>query len=244
MYLYEIPKDKEKLVFPDPNTSNSEGLLAFGGDLSVERLIFAYQNGIFPWYDEDAPILWWSPDPRFIIETKEFHLPKSVRKLIRKKIDHYSFLVDDNFEEVITICQKINRKEQDGTWITGDMKKAYINLYQAGIAHSVAVYEDKKLIGGLYGVGFGKMFAGESMFSLVSGGSKIALVILAQMLLLEEVAFIDCQQNTKLLSLFGGKEIARSLFLEKLKENTKENSLLDLASYNSVELFALLNDFL
>lgn len=162
MAVYRLPQE---LIFPDPELSEEDGLLAVGGDLSIERLILSYSNGIFPWYNEGEPILWWCPKPRFILKPDEVKVSKSMRKIIKKNIFEVKFNTD--FEGVINNC-KITREDEEGTWITEDMKSAYIDLFKAGYAMSVETYLNEELVGGLYGVKIGKCFFGESMFSKVN----------------------------------------------------------------------------
>jgi leucyl/phenylalanyl-tRNA--protein transferase len=164
----------ERLLFPDPELAEPDGLLAVGGDLSTERLLLAYQNGIFPWYGDDTPILWYSPHERFVLFPAELKVSKSMRQLLRP--GKFAVTVDTCFEKVITACSSVERNEQDGTWITGEMKAAYIKLHGEGFAHSVEVWQQNNLVGGLYGIKMGAVFCGESMFSLASNASKIALI--------------------------------------------------------------------
>src|SRR5471030_2236943 len=156
----------ERLVFPNPELADEDGLLAVGGDLSTERLLLAYQNGVFPWYSDDTPILWYSPHERFVIYANELKVSTSMKRFLRK--EPFTITINKNFTEVIEACSTIERKDQDGTWITDDMKAAYIKLHQEGYAHSIEVWEDDELVGGMYGVPIGNIFCGESMFSRVS----------------------------------------------------------------------------
>ena len=213
MPVYRLP---EELIFPDPELSEEDGLLAIGGDLSIERLLLAYSNGIFPWYNEGEPILWWCPKPRFILKPDEVKISKSMRKIIKKNIFEIKFNTD--FEGVINNC-KITREDKEGTWITEDMKNAYINLFKAGYAMSVETYLNKELVGGLYGVKIGKCFFGESMFSKVSNSSKIALITLAEKLKEKEFVFIDCQVHTDHLESMGAKFVEWTEFKEMLNDN-------------------------
>ena len=208
-----IPQlNKYSLEFPHPNSASQEGIVAWGGDLTPSRLHRAYYNGIFPWFNEEDPILWWSPDPRFIMELDDFKISKSLKKSIKK----FEYKFDTNFEQVVKNCATAPRKEQDGTWITTDMIEAYTTLYGMGIAHSVESYLDGKLVGGLYGVAIGGVFCGESMFSYVSDASKAAYATLVRHLKEWGYDFIDAQVATPHLERLGAKEIARELFLEKL----------------------------
>ena len=214
--MMNIPTDTNELIFPDPRNADEDGLVAMGGDLSVERLCFAYRNGIFPWYSDGYPILWWSLDPRFILNFEDFHIPKSLKKSIRKNLFEIKF--DHDFESVIRNCAEVNRSGQDSTWITEEMILAYIELHKAGFAHSVESYYEGELVGGLYGVSIGKMFAGESMFAKKSDASKVAFVKLVERLKELNFDFIDCQQPTENLARFGAREVARDYFLNILKE--------------------------
>lgn len=203
--------DANNLAFPD--TSNAledpNGLLAVGGDLSVERLLEAYRRGIFPWYSSAEPILWWCPDPRLVLYPGEVHLSHSLRKLSRKK--PFSIAVDTAFEKVLRGCAA-PRKGEPGTWITPAMHQAYVQLHRLGIAHSVEAWHKGELVGGLYGVSLGRIFFGESMFSIMSGASKIAFAALCLQLQEWQFAAIDCQVRTEHLISLGAKEINRKHF--------------------------------
>jgi leucyl/phenylalanyl-tRNA--protein transferase len=193
------------------------GLLAAGGDLSAERLIDAYQHGIFPWYSDDQPLLWWSPDPRMVLYPSELKISRSLGKRLRKsgKRD-YDVRVDSAFEAVMRACAA-PRETQSGTWITRDMVKAYTELHRRGLAHSVETWIDGELAGGLYGVALGRMFYGESMFTRVTDASKIALAHLARQLQRWQFGLIDCQMQTAHLASLGAREIARAVFVRELK---------------------------
>lgn len=215
--------DIHKAIFPDVELALTEpdGLLAVGGDLSVERLIAAYGQGIFPWYSEGQPILWWSPDPRMVLEPKDIKVSRSLSKKIRKK--EFKITFDQNFREVITACSESRLekgKMQDETWILDEMIKAYIQLHEQGYAHSVECWLNEKLVGGLYGISIGKVFFGESMFSRVSDASKIAFVSLAKQLEKWDFNLIDCQVYTSHLESLGASMISRQQFISLLKENT------------------------
>lgn len=201
MPIFQLTKE---IVFPKPELSEEDGLLAIGGDLSLERLILAYSNGIFPWYNEGEPILWWCPKPRFVIIPEEVKISKSMNKIIKK--EEFKVTFNNDFKGVISSCKSI-RENNEGTWITDDMTNAYINLFNHGYAMSVETYLNEELVGGLYGVILGKCFFGESMFSKVSNASKIALIKLAEKLRDEGFIFIDCQMHTKHLESMGGKYI-------------------------------------
>jgi leucyl/phenylalanyl-tRNA--protein transferase len=203
-----------ELVFPKPEFSEDDGLLAVGGDLSLPRLILAYRNGIFPWYDDSQPILWWCPKPRFILIPEEVKIAKSMKKIIRK--GEFKVTFNNDFEGVIGNCKFTRETNGEETWITDEMKKAYINLFECGYAMSVETYLSGELVGGLYGVTIGKCFFGESMFSKVSNSSKIALIKLAQKLNEEKFLFIDCQMYTNHLESMGGKFVEWDTFKEML----------------------------
>lgn len=207
MPVFRLTKE---IIFPDAEFSEEDGLLAIGGDLSLERLIVAYCNGIFPWYNEGEPILWWCPKPRFIIIPEEVKISKSMKKIIKKR--EFKVTFNNDFEGVISNCKSIREINNEGTWISDDMKNAYINLFNNGYAMSVETYMGEELVGGLYGVKIGKCFFGESMFSKVSNASKIALIKLAEKLNNEDFIFIDCQMQTKHLESMGGKFVEWSIF--------------------------------
>lgn len=202
------------LNFPPVETASTEGILAFGGDLRPERLALAYRSGIFPWYNEGEPIIWYSPDPRMVLFPEEIKISKSMQRLLRKQI--YSISWNKAFTEVIEQCQKIYRKDQRGTWITQEMKQAYIALHDLGMAKSVEVWRGDVLVGGLYGIDLGHVFCGESMFSAESNTSKIAFIHLVEQLGKQGYRCIDCQvYNTHLASL-GAREIPRQQFMKLL----------------------------
>lgn len=205
----------QELYFPPVEKANSEGLLAVGGDLSPERLLLAYSSGIFPWFNEDSLILWWSPDPRMVLYPEEIRISKSMRKVI--KSDNFSVTVNTSFESVVENCASIVREGQNGTWITREMKSAYLKLHERGIAKSYEVWEECSLVGGLYGVDLGHIFCGESMFSKVSNASKVAFIRLAQDLQQKGYKLIDCQLYTDHLASLGAREISRESFMEQLK---------------------------
>jgi len=211
-----IPKLSYHLSFPDPSDASSDGIVAFGGDLSPSRLMMAYRMGIFPWYSINDPILWWSPDPRLILELDEFKLSRS----LRKKLASFEIRFDTAFSEVIRECSIAPRKGQKGSWIVPDMIEAYETLHALGYAHSVEAYQDGILVGGLYGVSVGGVFCGESMFAKVSDASKAAFAVLIKHLRQCGYSFIDCQVPTDHLKSLGAKEISRKEFLERLKYDT------------------------
>jgi leucyl/phenylalanyl-tRNA--protein transferase len=213
MPVYRLTK---KLVFPPPEGAEDDGLLAIGGDLSVERLVLAYSMGIFPWYSDTYPILWWSPDPRLILIPAELKVSRSLRQTIRKGL--YRVTTNTAFEEVIRNCATISRKGEQGTWITEEMMAAYIRLHQAGYAHSVEAWDGDELAGGFYGVMMGKAFFGESMFAKKSDASKVAFATYAAALAEKGFELIDCQVTTDHMKRFGAKEIPRALFMQYLKD--------------------------
>ncbi len=208
----------EELLFPDPHQASVEGLLAVGGNLSVQRLLLAYNSGIFPWYDEKQPLLWWSPDPRMVLFPRKFKVSKSLRKTLRQ--GKFQITFNQNFAEVIEYCASVKRKGESGTWITSHMQKAYLELHKAGHAISIEVWENDKLVGGLYGINLPerRVFCGESMFSLVSDASKVAFYYLSQYALAKEYKFIDCQLYNPHLESLGAEEIKRKTFLRLLRD--------------------------
>lgn len=201
--------------FPPLEAASPEGLLAVGGDLSPDRLLSAYRRGIFPWFSQGQPILWWSPDPRAVLHPAAVNVSRSLRRSLRKS--GFSVTTDQVFCEVITRCSQ-NRKNQDGTWITPEMQDAYIALHHLGFAHSVETWQAGELVGGLYGVSIGKAFFGESMFSRVSDASKTALVGLAKVLMQSGYHFIDCQIRSAHLDSLGAQSISRADFAQALKD--------------------------
>jgi leucyl/phenylalanyl-tRNA--protein transferase len=219
MPVYRLP---EAIVFPPAECAVRSGLLAVGGDLSPERLLAAYREGIFPWYAEGEPILWWSPDPRFVLFPGELRVSRSMRQFLKKGLLRITF--DHAFRGVIAACQK-PRPGQDGTWITEEMRKAYIALHDLGYAHSVEVWREEKLAGGLYGVSLGRCFFGESMFSATANASKAALIALVSRL--RELAFdlIDCQVESPHLAILGARTIPRRMFCTLLKESLRHETL-------------------
>jgi leucyl/phenylalanyl-tRNA--protein transferase len=206
----------DRLSFPPPRLAIQEGLLAVGGDLSVERLLLAYRSGIFPWYSKDEPILWWSPDPRLVLYPSELRISKSLQKVIKRRV--FQITVNKAFDAVIQGCADIKRSYGEGTWITDEMKSAYCQLHRYGYAHSVEAWQDDELAGGLYGVALGHAFFGESMFSRVSNASKVAFVTFVEKLKELKFDLIDCQVKTDHLIRFGAREIPRKKFLEQLEK--------------------------
>lgn len=211
--MYEL---NDKLWFPDPRYASSDGLLAIGGDLSVDRLLLAYNSGIFPWFEANQPILWWSPDPRMVLFPNEFKVSKSLKQtLVSGK---FKITFNQNFEEVIFNCANVPRKNQSGTWITKEMQFAYIALHEAGHAFSIEVWLENSLVGGLYGVDMShkKVFCGESMFSLESNASKVAFYHLTEFVKSKNYKFIDCQIYNRHLESLGAREVVRNDFLDYL----------------------------
>ena len=198
--------------------ADDDGLLAVGGDLSTQRLLLAYHSGIFPWYNKDEPICWWSPDPRFVLYPDEIKVSSSMKTVLQNGT--FRFTINRAFTQVIQNCKTISRTGQDGTWISPDMQKAYTNLHELGYAHSAETWLDGKLIGGLYGLRLGKIFFGESMFSLKPNASKFAFINYVKQLQKENVALIDCQLHTSHLESLGAKMIPREIFAEMLTANT------------------------
>ncbi len=207
-------KLSRRIEFPPPNLAEPDGLLAIGGDLSVERLKLAYSLGIFPWFNLGDPILWWSPDPRLVLFPEEFRVSARLERTIRSRKFRVTF--DTAFDRVIAACKRAPRPGQDGTWITEDMQAAYIRLHKAGFAHSVEAWRGEQLVGGLYGVSLGAAFFGESMFARTPDASKVALAALVERLRAWEFHFIDCQVHTRHLASLGARDIPRAEFLQRL----------------------------
>lgn len=206
----------DEVIFPPPERAGPDGLLAVGGDLSSERLLLAYKLGIFPWYSEGQPILWWSPDPRLVLEPDEFHISRRLGRILKQGTFKVTF--DRAFASVIRACASVPREGQDGTWITPEMQRAYIRLHEEGFAHSVESWLDGELAGGIYGVSLGKCFFGESMFSCESNASKVALAALVERLKAWGFPMLDAQVTTHHLLSLGAKEIPRPVFLKRLRE--------------------------
>jgi leucyl/phenylalanyl-tRNA--protein transferase len=200
------------LLFPDPELAEPDGLLAVGGDLSTQRLLLAYQSGIFPWYSDDTPILWHSPHERFVIYADELRVSASMKRFLRK--EPFTITVNTCFADVISACAAIERKDQDGTWITEDMKNAYLKLHEEGHAHSIEVWQQDELVGGMYGIPIGNVFCGESMFSRVSNASKAALIYVCGL-----YKMLDCQMPTEHLAFMGGRMISRKEYMDALRNS-------------------------
>lgn len=215
--------DSEEIAFPDPALYDFEGgLLAMGGDLSPERIWFAYQNGIFPWFNPEDDILWWCPDPRFVLFPEDLKISKSMKKILRE--EKFTFTENKCFEEVMKNCQAAERKGQDGTWITDEMIKAYSTLHRFGKAKSLEVWENDELVGGLYGVDLGHIFCGESMFAKVSNASKAGFIYFVEKYK-SQYQLIDCQVYTEHLASLGAKEIPKSEFLKILKQSFSDENV-------------------
>ncbi len=210
----------DEIAFPPPELAEDDGLLAVGGDLSEERILKAYSLGIFPWYSEGSPLLWWSPDPRLVLFPSELNVSRSLRQLIKRGI--FTVTVNRAFEQVIQCCAESSRRGQSGTWITEDMIQAYTRLYRAGYAHSVEAWHDGELAGGLYGLILGRVFFGESMFAKMSNASKVAFVTFVEDLRQRHFRLIDCQVRTEHLVSLGAREISRSDFQQILKQALAE----------------------
>ena len=210
--MYLLSKE---IAFPPVYLADKDGLLAIGGDLSVERLKLAYKSGIFPWFNKGEPIIWYSPDPRMVLFPKNLKISKSMKQIIRK--NEFKITFNQNFTEVISNCKNMYRGNQGGTWITNEMQQAYIKLHEKGISKSVEVWQNDELVGGLYGLDLGHIFCGESMFSKVSNTSKLAFIYLVQKLEKQNYKLIDCQVYNNHLASMGASEISRVAFLKFLK---------------------------
>ena len=210
----------DRLVFPPVEEAEEWGGLAVGGDLSPERLLLAYQSGIFPWYDESQPIVWYAPDPRFVLFPSHLHVSRRMRPILNQR--RFSVTYDTHFQEVIHQCQQIQRPGQSGTWITEEMREAYYQLHLLGHAHSVEVWQEDKLVGGLYGLVLGSIFFGESMFSQVDNASKVGFITFVR--LLEECgcSLVDCQVRTPHLERWGAKDIPRRAYMELLAHGLQQ----------------------
>ena len=208
-----------ELWFPPVEYASADGLLAAGGDLTPARLLLAYKNGIFPWFNDDSLILWWSPDPRMVLYPEKIRISKSMRRLINS--GRFRLTRNASFEMVILHCARAKRPKQEGTWITDQMIAAYLELHNSGQAVSYEVWEEDKLVGGLYGLDLGRVFCGESMFSLVSNASKFALINMAQELAERDYAIIDCQMYTPHLASLGAETTPRAEFIRILEANVQ-----------------------
>ncbi|ANQ48415.1 leucyl/phenylalanyl-tRNA--protein transferase [Flammeovirga sp. MY04] len=215
MPIFQLEDDN--ILFPPARLTDESGILAVGGDLSSERIIEAYASGVFPWFNPEDPLLWWSPDPRCVLFPENIKVSKSMRQLLRRET--YTVTFDQDFAGVIDACQKIYRPDQGGTWITDEMKEAYINLHNIGFMHSVEVWDDGELVGGLYGGSMNKAFFGESMFSFKSNASKFGFIMLCKNLEEQNFEIIDCQMHTDHLESMGAEEIPRESFLMYIDRN-------------------------
>jgi leucyl/phenylalanyl-tRNA---protein transferase len=204
------------LYFPPLHQADEDGLLAIGGDLSIERLLLAYRSGIFPWYNEDEPIMWWSPNPRFVLFPNELKISKSMKTVLSKQA--FTFTTNKDFKTVIQHCKTVTRQGQDGTWISDEIIAAYCTLHQQGYALSAEAWQNNNLVGGLYGIKMGNVFFGESMFSLKANASKFAFIKLVQQLQQQGVALIDCQIYTEHLESLGAKMMNRDAFITLLQK--------------------------
>lgn len=206
-------------IFPPPELASTEGLLAVGGDLSTDRLVLAYSQGIFPWYGPEDPILWWSPDPRLILVPEEFHVSRRLGRIIRQNVFQVTF--NTSFPEVLRACAEIPRRGQQGTWIVEEMIEAYCRLHEEGYVYSVECWQEERLVGGLYGVCLGRVFFGESMFSFVPNSSKVALAHLVRWLKKQDFDMIDCQMRTNHLVRLGAREISGVEFRKRLARSVQ-----------------------
>ncbi len=205
----------DPMWFPPVDDTDEDGILAVGGDLSIQRLVQAYRRGIFPWYSEGLPILWHCPDPRFVLDPQQLHVPKSLRKVMNRGTFEVRF--DTAFEAVIDGCAKTRRPGQRGTWITRDMRKAYARLFEQGLVHTSEAWSHGRLVGGLYGVSLGSAFFGESMFAHADDASKVAFATLVEWMRAQGVTVIDCQQETAHLARFGAEPWPRARFIAALE---------------------------
>lgn len=211
--------DKKEISFPDPEIYDGhEGIIAFGGDLSVQRIWFAYQLGIFPWYNPGEEILWWCPDPRFVLFPDELKVSKSMRKILNNNV--FTFSENQNFCEVIRNCQRINRKGQEGTWLSDELMESFIKLNEYGFARSIEVWQNNELVGGLYGLQIGSVFCGESMFAKVSNASKAGFIHFVETHK-DKLELIDCQSHTDHLESLGARMISKKDFLKILYKNNE-----------------------
>lgn len=212
--MYFLTKE---LFFPPVEEANYEGVLAVGGDLSVERLLLAYNSGIFPWFDAADPFLWWAPPERMVVNPIDYKVSKSMRNILNR--NSFDVTINQDFAAVISNCQKIERKGQEGTWISSEIIKSYTQLHQLGKVISFEVWQNKQLVGGLYGVDLGHIFCGESMFSKVPNASKVAFIKLIEYLKVNNYKLLDCQVHNNHLEKLGAFEISRDLFMKILKTN-------------------------
>lgn len=233
--IYQL--DDNDCQFPPAENANEDGLLAFGGDLSPERIIVAYTKGIFPWYSEGEPYLWWSLDPRMIMRPDEMRVSKSLKRLIRS--NKFEVRIDTNYKKVMMNCASPEVRQEDGTWITDEMLESYCTLHEMGIGHSFETYLDGELVGGLYGISIGKVFYGESMFHKVNDASKVAFWHLTQFLQKNDFKLIDCQQETSHLTSLGAYPVPRNEFIKELTPLVNEPSLIGNWGDGSAKLFTM-----
>ncbi|MBD8083025.1 leucyl/phenylalanyl-tRNA--protein transferase [Chryseobacterium caseinilyticum] len=212
-----VKLDPKEITFPDPEFYDGhEGIIAYGGDLSADRVWFAYQNGIFPWFNPDEEILWWCPDPRFVLFPEEVKISKSMKKILDRNI--FTFTENQCFEEVIRNCQQTARKDQDGTWLSEELIQVFLQFHRYGLAKSIEVWQNDELVGGFYGLKIGNVFCGESMFSKVSNASKAGFITFVEKNK-DSLTLIDCQSHTPHLESLGARMIAKKDFLHILKDN-------------------------
>ncbi|HBE93747.1 MAG TPA: leucyl/phenylalanyl-tRNA--protein transferase [Gammaproteobacteria bacterium] len=229
-----ITPDTPETEFPSPDAATDEGLIAVGGELTTGRILSAYRNGIFPWFSDDQPVLWWSPEPRAVLFPDNIRISRSLRKTLKYK--EFRVTADQEFEAVINACaEPRGQPPYGGTWITEDMKQAYIELHRLGYAHSIEVWRADKLVGGVYGISLGRAFFGESMFSRVSDASKVAMVRLAEFARLHYIDFIDCQLPTDHLTRMGAVDMTRAAYLELLKQSLQHKDRTDHWSLDVVQ---------
>lgn len=214
-----IRLDPNEISFPNPqHYDGHEGIIAYAGDLSMERIWFAYQNGIFPWFNPGEEILWWCPDPRFVLFPKNLKVSKSMRKILKNET--FTFTENQNFRQVIRNCREVTRKGQDGTWLSDELMESFIRLHEYGFAKSIEVWQDDRLVGGFYGLQVGKVFCGESMFAKVSNASKAGFIYFVEKYQ-DELVLIDCQSHTEHLESLGATMISKQEFLKTLHENNE-----------------------
>lgn len=217
MPIYQLD---DSLWFPPLSEFEAHDVVAIGGDVSFERLLEAYKQGIFPWYSSHEPITWTCPEKRMVLPPAQVRISKSSRNLVNQ--NRFTIKADTCFEAVIDYCQQVKRKDQDGTWLNDDLKESIIELHHLGYAHSIECFERDTLVGGLYGLGIGKIFSGDSMFSLVNNASKMAFIKMCQMLSRKDFSYIDCQVFNPHLASLGAYEMSRKNYLEKVEQNQKE----------------------
>ncbi|TAE73746.1 MAG: leucyl/phenylalanyl-tRNA--protein transferase [Bacteroidetes bacterium] len=224
MHKYHyIEKDEKELYFPLVHTADKQGIVAIGGDLSIERILLAYHSGIFPWFCEEDPILWWSPNPRFVLYPQNIKISKSMKQVL--KSNKFKITFDTDFRSVIGHCQSTFREGQNGTWLSNEMLEQYCELHRLGFAHSVEVWQENIIVGGLYGLALGSCFFGESMFAHVSNASKAGFITLVQKLIAKNFTLIDCQVYTQHLESLGAEGIMRYKFMSELQKCLEKPTL-------------------